>query len=190
METAVKMAASSAGSVVGFNVPMESIIMTRFLKRVSFISAVTLCFGVATAQADSNGLKSSLTACRTPNSVEQNRIGGVLNCGKIWKIGRGSVKLSADGALKVNIRGLVLDDASTGDSNGTPDGVTGVVAALVCGPNGGTVVAQTAGVPISPAGRAAIRIHITLPGQCVAPIIVVREIFEGKIGGWLAATGF
>lgn len=164
--------------------------MTKFIKLISFIAAAMLCLGANAAQADSKGLNSSLTACRTPNSTQMLPIGGVLNCGKIWKIAEGSVNLSADGALRVNIKGLVLDDSSTGKSNGTPDGVTGVVAALVCGPNGGSVVAQTAGVPINIAGEARIRVNIPMPTQCVAPIVLVREIFDGEVGGWLAATGF
>jgi hypothetical protein len=31
---------------------------------------------------------------------------------------------------------------------------------------------------------------ISLPNACVAPVIVLHEQYEGKIGGWLAATGF
>ena len=157
---------------------------------VLILCGLLTSFGMSAARADDAGLKSSLTACRTPNSVEHQRIGGVMNCGKIWKIKDGSVRLSADGTLRVNIKGLVLDDVSTGNSNGTPDGVTGVVAALVCGANGGVVVAQTAGVPISLSGKAEIRTHLMLPTQCVAPIVLIREIFDGEVGGWLASTGF
>jgi len=164
--------------------------MTKILKHSLLVAAASLCLGVSAAQADSKGLNSSLTACRTQNFNAQLRIGGVLNCGRIWKIADGSVNLSADGALRVNIKGLVLDDTDTGLSNGTPNGVTGVVAALVCGPNGGSVVAQTAGVPINIRGEARIRVHITMPAQCVAPIVLIREIYLGEVGGWLAATGF
>jgi hypothetical protein len=157
---------------------------------VLILCGLLIIVGMSVARADDAGLRSSLTACQTPNSVEQQRIGGVMNCGKIWKIKNGSVRLNADGALRVNIKGLVLDDVSTGDSNGTPNGVTGVVAALVCGANGGVVVAQTAGVPISVSGRAEIRAHLMLPTQCVAPIVLIREIYLGEVGGWLASTGF
>ena len=53
------------------------------------------------------------------------------------------------------------------------------------------VTARTpAGVPLSQAGDAKISASITLPARCVAPVIVVREIFDGAVGGWLAATGF
>jgi hypothetical protein len=163
--------------------------MSKFIPlSLPILAAACLVFGKA--HADDQGLRSGLTACRATNSTEQNRIGGVLNCGKVWKIKEGSVSLSASGDLRVNVNGLVLDDTSTGASNGTPDGVTGVVAALVCGPNGGSVVAQTAGVPINIRGEARVRVHITMPAQCVAPIVLVREIFGGEVGGWLAATGF
>ena len=164
--------------------------MNTLRNTVLILCGLLTSFGMSSAQADEGGLRSSLTACRTANSVEHRRIGGVLNCGKIWKIKNGSVRLSADGALRVNIKGLVLDDVSTGDSNGTPNGVTGVVAALVCGANGGVVVAQTAGVPISVTGEAKIRAFLMPPPQCVAPIVLIREIFDGEVGGWLASTGF
>ena len=69
-------------------------------------------------------------------------------------MGSGEAKLEADGKIKVEVKSLVLNDASTGEFNDTPDGVTGLVAALICGGNGGTVAAQTAGVPLSQAGDA------------------------------------
>ncbi len=53
-----------------------------------------------------------------------------------------------------------------------------------------TKVAETARVPLSHAGDAKISAMIRLPERCVAPVIVVREIYLGEIGGWLAGTGF
>ena len=47
----------------------------------------------------------------------------------------------------------------------------------------GTKVAETARVPLSQAGDAKISAMIRLPERCVAPVIVVREIYLGEIGG-------
>src|SRR5712691_3756808 len=45
----------------------------------------------------------------------------------------GNAQLTSDGMLKVEVKGLVLNDTTVpADVNGTADGVTEVVASLVC----------------------------------------------------------
>src|SRR5258708_25537366 len=112
-------------------------------------------------------------------------IGDVRSCGKVWKLASGSAKLKKDGTLTAEVKGLVLDDASTGKFNGTPDGVDGVAAAVVCG---GKVAAQTAVVTLSKAGDASVNATVAVPTDCMSPVIVLRERYEGKGGGLLAAT--
>ena len=125
-------------------------------------------------------VKGKLTACPTKTAI-----GDVPSCGKVWKLASGSAELKKDGSLMAEVKGLVLDDASTGKYNGTPDGVDGVAAAVVCG---GKVAAQTAVVALSKAGDATVTAKVTVPGDCMKPVIVLRERYEGKVGGWLAAT--
>lgn len=130
--------------------------------------------------------KTNLVACPATKTA----IGDVPSCGKVWKIASGYGQLSPEGDLEVDVKGLVLNDASTGDSNGTPDGVDGVAAAVVChGVSGAKVGPQTDVVPLSKAGDATIKAKVSIPADCLSPVIVVRERYEGKIGGWLAATG-
>ena len=162
--------------------------MSRFFAiTFTVVTALVGMFASTFASADEGKLvRADLIACLHDGTV----LGGVNQCGKIWKLGEGEVSLSKNGHLKVEVKHLVLNDLSTGSFNGTPDGVTGIVAALICGGSGGTVVAQTTGVPLSQAGNAKISATITLPARCVAPIVVVREIFDGAVGGWLAAAGF
>ena len=50
-------------------------------------------------------------------------------------MGSGEAKLEADGKIKVEVEGFVLNDASTGEFNDTPDGVTDVVTTVICGGN-------------------------------------------------------
>lgn len=126
-------------------------------------------------------VKAPLKACPTKVAI-----GDVPSCGKVWKLASGSAELKKDGALTAEVKGLVLNDASTGTFNGTPDGVDGVAAAVVCG---GKVAAQTAVVPLSKTGDATVSAKVTLPAGCATPVIVLRERYEGKVGGWLAATG-
>ena len=126
--------------------------------------------------------EAKLAACPATNTA----IGDVPSCGKVWKLASGEAELEKDGELEVKVKGLVLDDASTGNANGTTDGVDGVAAAVVCG---GKVVAQTEVVPLSKQGNAKIDRKVSVPIECANPVIVLRERYEGKIGGWLAATG-
>jgi hypothetical protein len=123
-----------------------------------------------------------LAAC----PATKTSIGDVPSCGKVWKLASGEAELEKDGELEAEVHGLVLNDASTGDANGTPDGVDGVAAAVVCG---GKVAAQTDVVPLSKEGNAKVKAKVSVPSDCASPVIVLRERYEGKIGGWLAATG-
>ena len=136
------------------------------------------------ADMDRKGVevKGHLAACPATGTS----IGDVPSCGKVWKLASGEAELEKDGDLEAEVHGLVLNDASTGDANGTPDGVDGIAAAVVCG---GKVAAQTDVVPLSKEGSAKIDKKVSVPSDCANPVIVLRERYQGKIGGWLAATG-
>jgi len=138
------------------------------------------------AHAQQPPLKATLVACPSDKTV----IGGVNACGKIWALGSGEAELSADGTLRVTLRGLVLNDPSVGKFNGSPDGVDAVAAAVICGGGNAAVAAHTEPVALSPKGDAQVESKLKLPQHCFAPVVVVRERYEGKIGGWLAATDF
>lgn len=150
--------------------------------------AIALTFAAAgTARADDDVIEGKLRACPSDGTS----IGGVNSCGKIWKLRSGEVELERNGDIEVKLKGLVLNDATTGEFNGTADGVTQVVVSLVCG--GGAkaaVVAETDRFPLSKDGMAIIETKLRMPAQCIAPVVLVREIWDNKIGGWLAATGF
>ena len=126
-----------------------------------------------------------LVACLSNGTA----IGGVNSCGKIWKLKSGKAELKK-GKLEVEVKGLVLNDASVGQYNGSPDGVDAVAAAVIChGPSGASVVAQLDPVPLSKEGNAKAEGKVSLPNGCVGPVVVLRERYEGNIGGWLAGTG-
>ena len=148
----------------------------------ALVSGFTLI--AQSADADDALLKAPLVACAPDKTV----IGGVNACGKIWKIGSGEVTLNADGKLTVNIRGLVLNDPSVGKYDGSPDGVDMVAVAVVCRGRRGLVVAQTEPAALSRNGDVRISTTVSVPETCASPIVLIRERYEGKIGGWLAAT--
>jgi hypothetical protein len=150
----------------------------------TMIVASGLAIGIPASSAE---LDAPLAACLATKTA----IGDVGSCGKIWRLKSGSAQLKADGSLEVDAKGLVLNDPTTAAYNGTPDGVDAVAVAVICtGPGGASVVAQTDPVALSKAGDVHIRAKVNLPSNCIAPVIALRERYEGKIGGWLAATGF
>ena len=146
-------------------------------------AALVICGFSHVALADE--FESPLVACLSNGTA----IGGVNSCGKIWKLKSGKAELKK-GKLEVEVKGLVLNDASVGQYNGSPDGVDAVAAAVIChGPSGASVVAQLDPVPLSKEGNAKAEGKVSLPNGCVGPVVVLRERYEGKIGGWLAGTG-
>ena len=151
----------------------------NFLLKTSIVCAV---FGIVTAAHAGDVIKTELRTC--PTGV---KIGEVNSCGKVWKIGKGEAMLNSNGAFAFETRGLVLNDASTGDSNGTADGVTHVVGTVLCN---GAIAAETERVPLSKDGNAKYAGKLGLPASCIAPSLVLREVWEGKVGGWFAADGF
>lgn len=160
--------------------------MKRFMSFALPASAALLLSGFGGAASADEHFESELTACLANKTV----IGDVPSCGKIWKLKSGEAELKQNGTLEVEVKGLVLNDTTVGEFNGTPDGVDAVAAAVLCnGPDGLKVAAQTEPVPLSKKGDAKIKAKIALPNGCVGPIVVLRERYEGKIGGWLAATG-
>lgn len=159
--------------------------MSHSIRCLMTAAAAMLCFGIAQT-ASAADFRADLTAC----IANQTAIGNVGSCGKIWKLKSGKASLSADGKLKVEVKGLVLNDVSVGEYNGTPDGVDAVAAAIIChGPNGAMVAAQTQAMPLSQKGNAKVVANVSLPDGCVGPVIVLRERYQGNIGGWLAGTG-
>ncbi len=147
------------------------------------LAGLIVCSGVGVVHAE-EVLKAKLRPCVKDGTT----FGEVGSCGKVWKLGSGEAKLDADGKIKVEIKGLVLNDASTGEFNGTPDGVTDVVATLICG---GAVAAMADRVPLgNPKGEAKIETKLAMPAKCDKPMILLREVYEGKVGGWLAGAGF
>jgi len=139
-----------------------------------------MCVLWASSGASADEMK--LTAC-LHNGVT---IGGVASCGKVWKLASGYAELKPSGKLKFKVKGLVLDDTSTGNANGTPDGVDAVAPAVVCGDK---VAAQGKPVTLSKKGNAHGSVKLKVPSDCANPVVILRERYEGNIGGWLAATG-
>jgi hypothetical protein len=152
--------------------------MPRFVAgATAFVALLALPAVVSAADI----VNKQLTACL----AEKKPVGDVNSCGKKWKIGPSSAHVAADGSVNVEVNGLVLDDLSVGDANGSPDGVDAIAVAVLCD---GKVVAQADPVLLSKQGDAKFAGKLALPQNCASPAVVVRERYEGKIGGWLAGA--
>lgn len=163
------------------------------LKYLAPLASSCVMFAVFTASTAASAsaadvINGNLKAC----SKVGTSIGDVNSCGKMWKIKSGKAQLGPEGKLTANVTGLVLNDTTVPtDMNGTADGVTEVVASLVCGGAAGhKVVAESPRTSLSKAGDAKISTNLTVPKDCATPVLLIREIWEGKVGGWLAATSF
>jgi hypothetical protein len=66
--------------------------------------------------------------------------------------------------------------------------VDAVAAAVVCSGKSGGLAAQTEPMMLSQKGDVRIDTTVSVPKPCTDPIVLIRERYEGKIGGWLAAT--
>lgn len=148
-----------------------------------------ICGGMVLAVIVAAGIARAADVVNAPLKpclAEKKAVGDVNSCGKKWKIGSGQAQVGGDGATTVQVSGLVLDDTSVGDANGSADGVDGIAVAVLCG---GKVAAQADPVPLSKQGEAKFAGTLSVPKDCTSPVVVVRERYEGKIGGWLAGTG-
>lgn len=151
--------------------------------------AVLTVFAAVSLAAHAEGvLQSTLSPC--PAGGAGTNIGDVNACGLSWTLDSGRAQLTSDGKIQVKVKGLLINDPTRPDLVGTTAGVTKVYATLICGANGNrAAVASTGLSSLSSAGDALIQGKVTLPADCVAPAIVVRES-DFPAQGWLAVTGF
>jgi hypothetical protein len=157
----------------------------EIMSRSAMLSAAVSLVGFV-AFSNASSAADVVNAQLKPCLAEKKAVGDVNSCGKKWKIGSGQAQVGADGTSSVQVNGLVLDDTSVGNANGSPDGVDAIAVAVLCG---GKVVAQADPVPLSKQGNASFKGTLIVPRDCTSPVVVVRERYEGKIGGWLAGTG-
>jgi hypothetical protein len=108
---------------------------------------------------------------------------GVAPGGVPWSLKNGSVKIGRNGHFDLRLRGLVIT------TTGTARPVATVSASLFCGADTTTTPAvTTAQVPISSGGNARIHERVTLPGTCLAPIVLVHP--NGGTTRYISVTGW
>jgi hypothetical protein len=125
-----------------------------------------------------------------PFTGSTNPIRGVNGGGLPWEIDEGRGELRENGALDVEVKGLVLARRAP-----VPEALRGtnpvaefkaIVSCLTSsGGTAQTVNISTNTVPATPTGDARIRAKVSLPAPCFAPIIFVTS----PGGAWFAVTG-
>jgi hypothetical protein len=111
-----------------------------------------------------------------PVTVNLNIVRGVSPAGQIWVIDKFDARVSANGSIKVEGKGLIL---AGGNNAGRPPPGTSVIATLICS----TAVpftqfsTSTAGVMLSPNGDFKIddKLSPTPPSPCVSPMLLIRN---------------
>jgi hypothetical protein len=137
---------------------------------------------------DHGGGRVVFAASLAPSLSSDPAIHGVAAGGLPWALGRGSVRLSRNGELRVKIRGLVIPVAHGTFPAGVASPVTTVTASLYCAPDSSAAVATTASAPISASGDARIEDDLTLPATCLAPIVLVHP--NGGLAAYIASSGW
>ena len=177
---------------------------TRNRSTLVALAAVACAALVATvaASADDGGRKGDdhdqqgnredaariLSATLAPSMPGDPSVHGVTPGGVPWVLDRGSVKLSADGRIKVALRGLVIPIAHGAFPANTARPVTTVSASLYCAPDASAAAATTSSAPISEDGDARIVDALHLPATCLAPTVLVHP--NGGLTAYIALPGW
>jgi hypothetical protein len=157
-------------------------------KKVVFSSIVAI---VATAAlvitAGANSGAGSLHSTLAPSHpVTDPVFHGVMPGGVPWVLQHGRVSITPEGEFNVQIDGLVIP---TGPFAGTPGPVKTVSASLYCGADANTMAAGTIGpASLSDRGDAEIHGDVTLPAECLAPIVLIHP--NGNPKAYIAVTGW
>jgi hypothetical protein len=119
-----------------------------------------------------------------PSQTTDPTFHGVKPGGAPWVLKSGSVRLTSDGRLDLDVRGLVIP------TTGTASPVTTITASLYCGADANTTPADTTQpVPISTAGNARIKDRsFNVPSTCLAPVILVHP--NGIATAYIALDGW
>jgi len=119
---------------------------------------------------------------------DQNPIRGINGGGLPWTIDSSSGELKANGKLEIDVHGLVFAAGPNTGANTIPN-FRAIVSCLTG--DGGIenvttgLFPATLGSAANGGGNAKIETNLTLPKQCIAPIVFVTS----PGGAWFASTG-
>ncbi|HET7280383.1 MAG TPA: hypothetical protein VFJ22_20100 [Dermatophilaceae bacterium] len=148
-------------------------LLTGLVLGLGLLSATAAAADDTTSDDSSAILRASVQGSLTTDPP----LFGVNPGGAPWQITRGLARVSQQGDVAVDVRGLIIP---TRGSNPVP----ALSASLACN---GQVVATTSTVPFSPEGDAQIRAQVTVPERCLAPAVLLNP--NGNPAVYIAVTG-
>jgi hypothetical protein len=131
------------------------------------MTGLMLCLALTAwnAFADNNkgGFETQLVG-----SAPGEHVAGIASSSTQWKVADGEVKVSTNGSIDVEIKGLLF---AAGPNINTVGPVTMVDASLVCGD---VVAATTKAFALTTVGNAELHDTIRVPSPCIAPAVLIR----------------
>lgn len=125
-----------------------------------------------------------LIGVQAPFLGSANPVHGVNGGGLPWVLDDGELRVKADGRVRMEVEGLVIDPAANSALAGTnPSPVFKVVISCDNGDGTFTKVSSET-TPATTTGDASLRTRVTLPAKCADPIAFITN----ANGAWFAAT--
>jgi hypothetical protein len=158
------------------------------------IVAVTGTFAVGSSAGRHDGARvidaQVLAPVQRPFTGTTNAIRGVGGGGVPWVIAHGELEVRANGRVKMEVEGLVIDPAETANPNAgkNPVALFKVIVSCLSTDAAGAPVTVNVSTPTAPAdiaGNSELEAVVALPSPCYAPIAFVTS----GGGAWFAVTG-
>jgi hypothetical protein len=161
------------------------------MKRIAVLAMSLLALGLLVQASGASSGDSKILEFDTMIGVSgpylgpANPINGVPGAGAAWRIDRGQGELRTNGALEIDVEGLVL--VSTGVN---PSAAFRAVVACQTVVNGqaATARAVTAPFPANREGDSRIEAQVDVPSPCFDPAVFVTNA-AGDPPRWFAVTG-
>lgn len=158
--------------------------------RLATTTALTVLFtaaGITPTFADHGGSlvrSDDLIGVQAPFLGSANPVHGVNGGGLPWVLDEGELRVKADGRVRMEVEGLVIDPAANSANAGlNPSPVFKVVVSCANGDGTFTKVSSET-TPATTTGDASLRTHIALPTTCNDPVAFITS----ANGAWFAAT--
>lgn len=165
--------------------------MTKRLAVVALaasLGSLAFAFAARGDGGDGHGERggAAIRSALAPSQPTDPAFHGMPPGGAPWSLDQGSVRLRGSGKLRLEVEGLVLT------SLGTAGPITGIAASVFCGADSVTTpVATTPVAPLSSSGDGEIDARVSVPGTCLAPLVLVRPAnASGLLSVYIAIEGF
>jgi hypothetical protein len=167
------------------------------LAAATALSVLAVTAGLAsTSSADHGGSlvrSEHLIGVRAPflaTNVPVRPVHGVTGGGLPWVLDEGELRVRADGRVRMEVEGLVIDPAAP--AAGTNAGINPspvFKVAVSCDNGDGTfTVVLSESTPATRGGDASLRTKIALPAVCDDPVAFITNGATGPALRWFAAT--